>query len=260
MRRPLIRRFALARRDLRDALCPRGPRSPPPSRPPSSFARRASTKSTHDDLVAIRRYADALALDPTLGDAYLGLGALRLRLGDAREAERVFDVALSRVPSLSSRAGRPGRSALGPRLPHRGGRGSRGVRPRGPRPRRATRAGGLVRGRIAPPRAARDVAPHPRAGARTRRLRARARSADHGPRAPDPRGPGRPRRETFRPGSHPPRHRARRSPRRLIAPNRPDPEPHSALRAPLRQQRDALAPRGERGRSAPDPPAIRDRD
>ncbi len=57
-------------------------------------------ESTHDDLVAMRRYADALALDPTLGDAYLGLGALRLRLGDAREAERVFDVALSRVPSL----------------------------------------------------------------------------------------------------------------------------------------------------------------
>jgi tetratricopeptide (TPR) repeat protein len=57
-------------------------------------------ESNHDDLVAVRRYSDALALDPTLGDAYLGLGALRLRLGDAREAERVFDVALSRVPSL----------------------------------------------------------------------------------------------------------------------------------------------------------------
>jgi len=57
-------------------------------------------EAAHDDLVATRRYVDALALDPALGEAYLGLGALRLRRGDAREAERVFDVALSRVPSL----------------------------------------------------------------------------------------------------------------------------------------------------------------
>jgi hypothetical protein len=58
-------------------------------------------EAAHDDLVAIRRYTDALALAPTLGDAYLGLGALRLRRGDAREAERVFDVALAHLPSLT---------------------------------------------------------------------------------------------------------------------------------------------------------------
>lgn len=57
-------------------------------------------EATHDDLVALRRYAEALAMDPALGDAYLGLGALRLRRGDPREAERVFDVALSRIPAL----------------------------------------------------------------------------------------------------------------------------------------------------------------
>jgi tetratricopeptide (TPR) repeat protein len=53
-----------------------------------------------DDFVAIRRYMEAIALDPTLGSAYLGLGALRLRRGDPREAERVYEVALSRLPAL----------------------------------------------------------------------------------------------------------------------------------------------------------------
>lgn len=54
----------------------------------------------HDDLVAVRRYMEAIALDRTDGDAYLGLGALRLRMGDAREAERVYTVALENVPQL----------------------------------------------------------------------------------------------------------------------------------------------------------------
>ncbi len=58
-------------------------------------------EARQDDLVAIRRYSDAIALEPTLGDAYLGLGALRLRHGDPREAERVYDVALSRIPELA---------------------------------------------------------------------------------------------------------------------------------------------------------------
>jgi tetratricopeptide (TPR) repeat protein len=57
-------------------------------------------EAAHEDDVALRRYSEALAIDPTLGEAYLGLGALRLRMGDARESERVFDTALSRVPSL----------------------------------------------------------------------------------------------------------------------------------------------------------------
>src|ERR1700722_5755809 len=54
-------------------------------------------EARQDDFVAIRRYTEALALDPLLGDAYLGLGALRLRRGDPREAVRVYDVALSHL-------------------------------------------------------------------------------------------------------------------------------------------------------------------
>ena len=74
------------------------------AQPPASAAELLRQAREHeamnDDLVAVRRYTDALALDPTLGDAYLGLGALRMRRGDPREAERVFDVALSRIPAL----------------------------------------------------------------------------------------------------------------------------------------------------------------
>jgi tetratricopeptide (TPR) repeat protein len=57
-------------------------------------------ESRQDDLVAIRRYSEAISLDPNLGDAYLGLGALRLRRGDAREAERVYEAALGRLPAF----------------------------------------------------------------------------------------------------------------------------------------------------------------
>jgi tetratricopeptide (TPR) repeat protein len=58
-------------------------------------------EATHDDLVAIRRYTEALTLDPTNGEAYLGLGNLRFKRGDLREAERVFDVALAHVPAFT---------------------------------------------------------------------------------------------------------------------------------------------------------------
>jgi tetratricopeptide (TPR) repeat protein len=59
-------------------------------------------EAAHEDDLAVRRYTEALAIDPTYGEAYLGLGALRLRRGDAREAERVYSVALEHVPSLAS--------------------------------------------------------------------------------------------------------------------------------------------------------------
>ena len=59
-------------------------------------------EARQDDFVALRRYTEALSLDPTLGDAYLGLAALRLRRGDAREAERVYDIALSRLPAFGA--------------------------------------------------------------------------------------------------------------------------------------------------------------
>jgi tetratricopeptide (TPR) repeat protein len=77
------------------------------------FAKRASAGSC-DELVrsakghegagetdvALRMYNEAVTLDPTCADAWLGLGALRARTGDAAEAERVYDAALSHVPSL----------------------------------------------------------------------------------------------------------------------------------------------------------------
>ena len=47
-------------------------------------------ETAREDDVAIRRYMEALALDATCEDAYLGLGALRARLGDLREADRVY--------------------------------------------------------------------------------------------------------------------------------------------------------------------------
>jgi hypothetical protein len=43
---------------------------------------------------------EALDIEPTSEDAWLGLGALRLRLGEPAEAERVYDAALARVPLL----------------------------------------------------------------------------------------------------------------------------------------------------------------
>jgi len=77
---------------------------------------RAHEASREDD-IALRRYMEALSLDPTCEEAYLGLGNLRARRGDLREAERVYSVALEHLPGL--RAARLGRAyvrrALGAR-------------------------------------------------------------------------------------------------------------------------------------------------
>ncbi len=70
---------------------------------------RAHEAAREDDL-AVRRYMEALALDPTCEEAYLGLGSLRARRGDLREAERVYSVALEHVPRL--RAARLGRAYI----------------------------------------------------------------------------------------------------------------------------------------------------
>jgi tetratricopeptide (TPR) repeat protein len=48
--------------------------------------------------VAVRRYTEALTIDPTNEGAWLGLGALRVRIGEPAEAERVYEAALRRVP------------------------------------------------------------------------------------------------------------------------------------------------------------------
>lgn len=57
-------------------------------------------EAANDDPIAVRRYTDALSIDPTHEGAWLGLGALRMHLGDPVEAERVYDAALARVPTL----------------------------------------------------------------------------------------------------------------------------------------------------------------
>jgi tetratricopeptide (TPR) repeat protein len=57
-------------------------------------------EAVHEDDVAVRRYMEALSVDATSADAWMGLGALRMKLGDASEAERVYAAALQRVPSL----------------------------------------------------------------------------------------------------------------------------------------------------------------
>jgi tetratricopeptide (TPR) repeat protein len=57
-------------------------------------------EAAHEDDVALRRYTDALAEDRTSADAWLGLGALRMKVGEPAEAERVYDTALAQVPTL----------------------------------------------------------------------------------------------------------------------------------------------------------------
>ena len=50
---------------------------------------------------ATQFYVDALALDPTMGRAYLLLGQRREREGDTREAERVFTAGTEHVPGFA---------------------------------------------------------------------------------------------------------------------------------------------------------------
>lgn len=59
-------------------------------------AKRA--EAVHEEDIAARRYTEALALDGTSVEGWMGLGALRERQGDLREAERVYAACLSRLP------------------------------------------------------------------------------------------------------------------------------------------------------------------
>jgi tetratricopeptide (TPR) repeat protein len=59
-------------------------------------------ESSGEPDIALRQYNDAVSLDPTCANGWLGLGALRARMGDAAEAERVYSAALSHVPTLTS--------------------------------------------------------------------------------------------------------------------------------------------------------------
>ena len=64
----------------------------------------------HEDDIALLRYMEALALDPTCAEAYLGLGDLRARRGDLREAERVYSTLLEHFPA--DRAARVARAQI----------------------------------------------------------------------------------------------------------------------------------------------------
>jgi tetratricopeptide (TPR) repeat protein len=57
-------------------------------------------EAAHEEDVAVRRYTEALSIDAAQVDAWLGLAALRLRLGEPAEAERVYSAALERLPGL----------------------------------------------------------------------------------------------------------------------------------------------------------------
>jgi tetratricopeptide (TPR) repeat protein len=59
-------------------------------------------EAVHEDDRALRRYTEALTLDPTSAAAWLGLAELRVRTGDRLEAERVYTAALSRIPSFAA--------------------------------------------------------------------------------------------------------------------------------------------------------------
>ena len=59
----------------------------------SHFERALELEQRGDIAQALREYTECIAIDSTLGDAYLHLGALRERMGDAREAELVYSEA-----------------------------------------------------------------------------------------------------------------------------------------------------------------------
>ena len=59
----------------------------------SHFERAVELEQRGDIAQALREYTECIAIDSTLGDAYLRLGALRERMGDTREAELVYSEA-----------------------------------------------------------------------------------------------------------------------------------------------------------------------
>ncbi len=69
----------------------------------SHFERALELEQRGDIAQALREYTECIAIDSTLGEAYLRLGALRERLGDAREAELVYSEAV-RLGDSRSRA------------------------------------------------------------------------------------------------------------------------------------------------------------
>ena len=74
----------------------------------SHYQRALELERRGDIAQALREYSESIAIDSTLGDAYLRLGALREHMGDAREAELIYDAAIrlgdSRAQALVQRS------------------------------------------------------------------------------------------------------------------------------------------------------------
>jgi tetratricopeptide (TPR) repeat protein len=68
-----------------------------------------SHEAAHEDDLAARRYTEALTLDPLNAEAWLGLGDVRVKLGEAAEAERVYQAALERIPDFPAALARRAR-------------------------------------------------------------------------------------------------------------------------------------------------------
>lgn len=86
---------------LTASLATRSPRAALASSSADELVRQAHAhEDAREDDVALRRYMDALTVEPTSAGAWLGLGALRMKLGETAEAERVYDAALERIPTL----------------------------------------------------------------------------------------------------------------------------------------------------------------
>lgn len=64
----------------------------------AELTRQAEARAARGEVdVALARYLEAIRFDATYGPAYLGLGALHERAGDAREAERTYAMGLDHV-------------------------------------------------------------------------------------------------------------------------------------------------------------------
>lgn len=94
------------------AVAPQPAPSRPAPAPNETWARRAARSQIEraearlrqgDTSLALVDYNDAVRMDPTLGAAYLGLGAVRELMRDWQEAERVYSIA-ARLPDSKAEA------------------------------------------------------------------------------------------------------------------------------------------------------------
>ncbi|MGZ3422962.1 MAG: hypothetical protein ACXVEF_03635 [Polyangiales bacterium] len=58
-----------------------------------------ASEASGDDLVAIKRYSDAMMIDPSSEAAYLALAAVREKRGELLEADEILSVGILRVPT-----------------------------------------------------------------------------------------------------------------------------------------------------------------